>query len=170
MVTASIRPLVADDCPVISQAFTQQGWQRPVTQYHHYLDEQHAGARTVLVAFVDHDVAGYVTVVRHSPYRPFAEQRIPEIMDFNVLIKYRRQGIGTALMARAEQLIATQSAIAGIGVGLTPDYGAAHILYVKRGYIPDGRGLIQDGRILTHGAQAVVDDTLILHLTKQLPG
>ena len=35
---------------------------------------------------------------------------------------------------------AQRSDHAGIGFGLYADYGAAQRLYIKRGYIPDGRG------------------------------
>lgn len=170
MPTVNIRELAADDCRPIAEAFALQGWHRPNTQYSRYLDEQRAGQRTVLVAFRDSDVAGYVTIVWQSAYPPFAERRIPEIVDFNVLIPYRRQGVGSVLMDHAERRIAQRSPIAGIGVGLTPDYGPAHILYTKRGYIPDGRGLMQAGRFLGHGAEAIVDDSLILHLTKPVRG
>jgi hypothetical protein len=71
-------------------------------------------------------------------------------------------------MDAAEHRIAVRSRIAGIGVGLTPDYGPAHILYVKRGYVPDGRGLVQNNQILTFGSLARVDDSLVLHLLKHL--
>jgi hypothetical protein len=43
-------------------------------------------------------------------------------------------------------------------------------LYVKRGYIPDGRGLCTDKGPVAAGETVVVDDSLILHFTKQLRG
>lgn len=58
--------------------------------------------------------------------------------------------------------------VAGIGVGMTPDYGAAQILYVKRGYIPDGRGLTKDGLPLVYGGQVTIDDSLTLYFLKSL--
>ncbi len=48
---------------------------------------------------------------------------------------------GTQLMDVAENAIAKVHPMAGIGVDLNPDYGAAQRLYVLRGYIPNGRGL-----------------------------
>ena len=111
---------------------------------------------------------GYVTVVWHAHYTPFAAESIPEIADFNVLPEWRKRGFGTALMDEAERLIAQRSPVAGIGVGMTADYGAAQRLYVKRGYVPDGRGLTYDGKVLAHGESALNDDSLVLYFTKSL--
>ena len=89
-------------------------------------------------------------------------------MDFNVLPKFRRHGIGTQLMDKAENEIAKVSSVAGIGVGMTPDYGAAQRLYVLRCYIPDGYGLHYRGHYPNYGEEITVDDNLALHLTKKL--
>ena len=85
--------------------------------------------------------AAIVTICWHSTYAPFAETGIPEIQDFNVLPEFRRRGIGTRLMDRAEQRVARRCDTVGIGVGMYADYGHAQRLYVLRGYVPDGRGL-----------------------------
>lgn len=53
-------------------------------------------------------------------YEPFREAGIPEIQDFNVLPRYRRQGIGMVLMDAAEALIATRSTTAGSGWASIP--------------------------------------------------
>jgi len=71
-------------------------------------------------------------------------------------------------MEKAEQIVAQRSAIVGIGVGMDADYGAAQRLYVRRGYVPDGRGLVWNNRFLRHGEQVTVDDSLILHFVKTL--
>jgi 8-oxo-dGTP pyrophosphatase MutT (NUDIX family) len=133
-----------------------------------YLREQEAGTRDVLVAEVAGHFAGYVTIVWESDYLPFRADGIPEIVDLNVLIRYRRQGIAAALLDKAERRIGKRAPIAGIGVGMTADYGAAQILYVKRGYRPDGRGLAVHGISSQHGDQVTVDDALTLYLTKRV--
>ena len=120
-----ITPLRPDDPAVFQAAFDAIGWNKPAAQYEAYLEEQAADIRPVLVARVEGDFAGYITVVWQTGYAPFREAGIPEIQDFNVLPQFRRQGIGSALMAAVEALIATRSKIAGIGVGLYPDYGPA---------------------------------------------
>jgi GNAT superfamily N-acetyltransferase len=155
-----------DDPEVISAAFSAIGWDKPVSQYEKYLAEQRAGTRDVLVATVDDEYAGYVTVRWKSSYEPF--NGIPEIQDFNVLPKYRRRGIGTALMDAAETLVAERSDVVAIGVGLYADYGTAQRMYVRRGYIPDGRGLIYDGKQVPPGEMIRNDDSATLMFTKSL--
>jgi ribosomal protein S18 acetylase RimI-like enzyme len=164
----TIRHLREADCPLISQAFAAQGWNKPTTQYENYIQDQIAGTRVVLVAEYESNFAGYLTIMWESWYPPFRQKQIPEITDLNVLIKYRRKSIATALMDEAEHLISLKSPEAGIGVGLTGDYGAAQRMYVKRGYLPDGLGISQNEKFLHYGDSVIVDDDLILCLTKQL--
>ena len=164
----AIRLLDADDPPVIAVAFNAIGWDKPFEQYRRYLQEQAAGDRTVLVARLDGDFAGYVTIVWSSAYAALRDAGIPEISDFNVLPQYRRRGIGTALMGAAEALVSERSAKAGIGVGLYPDYGPAQQLYVLRGYVPDGRGVVWRNRNAAPGESVVVDDDLALYFTRKL--
>jgi ribosomal protein S18 acetylase RimI-like enzyme len=166
--TVLVRTMRAEDAAMVAAAFAAQGWYKPVEQYTRYLEESAQGRRVVLLAERGGEFAGYVTVVWESDYPPFRESGIPEIVDFNVLIKHQRCGIGTALLDEAERRIAVRSPVAGIGVGLTADYGAAQVLYVKRGYIPDGRGTIQHGRAVRHGEQVTIDDDLAICFTKRL--
>ncbi len=164
-----IRPLEARDVAPIAAAFAALGWDKPASQYERYLQDQKAGRRVVPAAFVDDAFAGYLTVVWESGYPPFREANIPEIQDLNVLPPLRRKGVGTRLMDAAERRIAARGfPIVGIGVGMTPDYGAAQRLYVQRGYVPDGRGLMSEDCFVQHGDVVRVDDGLILHLTKNL--
>jgi GNAT superfamily N-acetyltransferase len=162
----TIREMLAADPLALAQACAAQGWDKPEEQYRQYYAEATRGERVVLVAEDEAGLAGYVTIKWVSTYPPFAAANTPEIADFNVFIRCRRRGIGTALLAEAERRIAARSPLAGIGVGLTPDYGPAHILYVRRGYLPDGRGLWQAGRTLQFGDTAVVNDDLALFLTR----
>ncbi len=163
-----IRLLRDGDSETISQAFTEIGWNKPATQYQRYLMEQAGGTRICFVAKIDNRFAGYVTVNWASTYPGFAEHNIPEIQDLNVLPRFRRKGIGTGLLDRAEAEVARRSAIVGIGVGLHPGDSSAQRLYVKRGYIPDGLGVWHRDHVVEEGMQAVFDDDLVLHLTKQL--
>jgi ribosomal protein S18 acetylase RimI-like enzyme len=166
--TLLIRSLQTQDIDPIAAAFTAIGWNKPASQYERYLAEQDAGQRIILVAFVDHIFAGYVTINWLSDYPHFRRENIPEIQDFNVLPHFRRQGIGSRLMDEAEKIIAQRSPIIGIGVGMDGDYGAAQRMYVKRGYIPDGRGLFFDGHFVKWGELVTVNDDLVLHFTKRL--
>ena len=163
-----IRPFDDRDIPEIATTFEELGWNKPTSQYERYWMEQVLKIRDMYVAFVEERFAGYVTIYWQSGYSQFRERHIPEIMDFNVLPKFRRMGIGTQLMDKAEGEIARVSRVAGIGVGLTPDYGAAQRLYVVRGYVPDGNGLMYRGRAVSYGEVIAADDDLVLYLTKEL--
>lgn len=163
-----IRHLEAGDIPAIMAAFAAMGWKRADDHLERYVEEQRQGERQVLVAWQGNEFAGYVSIVWHSYYSPFRDAYIPEINDFSVPRRLRGQGIGSRLLDEVEQRIAERSPLAGIGVGLTPDYGAAQRLYVKRGYIPDGRGLVSHGHPVMWGETVVVDDELALYFTKRL--
>jgi len=170
MMTVSIRRLERGDCRAIAEAFQRIGWSshKPLFQYEQYFAEQESGERDVLVAFDRGVFAGYLTIVWRPQYEPFRTKGIPEVQDFNVLPAFRRRGIGTALMDRAEQEISARSSIVGIGVGMYSDYGNTQRLYVKRGYVPDGRGLTYGGKVLEPMESTVNDDHLVLYFTKQL--
>lgn len=99
------------------------------------------------MANVHNQFAGYVTLKWQSQYPSFKAENIPEIMDLNVLPAFRKMGIGSLLLDRAEKEAATRSKVVGIGVGLYAGadggYGPAQRLYVKRGYIPAKSRMVQ---------------------------
>jgi ribosomal protein S18 acetylase RimI-like enzyme len=144
--SVEIRALNDSDPEIISAAFSGIGAGKPVEQYRRYLAEQCAGTRTCLVATLDRQFAGYVTVSWVPKYTAFVEQQIPEIQDLNVLPGFRRRGLATRLLDRAEEEISLRSSVAGIGVGL--------VTYRNR-YVEEG-------------ASVMLDDDLVLHLTKRL--
>jgi ribosomal protein S18 acetylase RimI-like enzyme len=161
-----IRRLEARDVDALAAAF--ESWPKPRALFERYLAEQADGAREVIVAVGETALCGYATVVWEPGYSLFRENQIPEIQDLNVLPAFRQRGIATRLLDTAEALIALRSPVAGIGVGLYADYGAAQRLYVKRGYLPDGRGASYADRIVLGGETVVADDDLVLHFTKRL--
>jgi GNAT superfamily N-acetyltransferase len=163
-----IRPLRDNDPATMAAAFQRIGWRKTEAQYRRYLEEQAAERRVCLVALVEGRFAGYVTLNWQPTYPPFAEAMIPEIQDLNVLPEFQRQRIASRLLDEVEALAGERTSVVGIGVGLHPGYNAAQRLYGKRGYIPDGRGITHRDRFLEEGAQIVLDDDLVLHLTKQL--
>ena len=163
-----IRLLEESDPPTIAAAFTKMRWNKPEAQYRRYLHEQIAGTRTCFVAVVNGQFAGYVTINWRPAYAGFADQNIPEIQDLNVLTTFRRKGIASRLLDRAECEACRRSAVVGIAVGLHPGYNAAQRLYAKRGYIPDGRGITYRNCFVEEGASVVMDDDLVMHSIKQL--
>ncbi|HLY07268.1 MAG TPA: GNAT family N-acetyltransferase [Rhizomicrobium sp.] len=154
----------------MAASFERLGWSgKGLSQFERYLREHEAGTRMVFIARTNGAFAGYVTVLWCSVYPPFSEAGIPEISDLNVPPSLRRRGVGSRLMDEAERLIAERSPVAGVGVGLHEDYGAAQRLYVQRGYVPDGRGITSRGNRIAFGERVTVDDDLILWFTKMLP-
>lgn len=163
-----LRAIRLSDCQAIHEAFKEQGWNKSAAKYENYVEFQESGVRDVIIATVDGAFAGYLTIMWASNYPPFREKDIPEVVDFNVLKKYQRQGIGAQLMDEAERRIKKVAAVAGIGFGVYTDYGPAQILYINRGYKPDGRGLIKDYFPVPKGTEVRVDDSLVIYLTKSL--
>lgn len=164
--------LSSDHIPLISESFNQISWNKPASIFEEYLKEQEAGERIVWVAHFKREFAGYVTLKWQSQYPSFKAQNIPEIVDLNVLPAYRNIGVGSLLLDRAEKEAATKSQIIGIGVGLYAGadggYGPAQRLYVKRGYIPDGKGVTYNYDHMIPGNSYPLDDDLVLWFTKKL--
>ena len=165
-----IRPLREDDPPIIAAACQREGWGKTEAQYRRYLRQQADGHRSCLVATVDAEFAGYVTVNWRPSYPGSVQSKIPEIQDLNVLPQFRRRGIGSRLLDEAEALVASRFDWVAIGVGLHPGYNGAQRLYVKRGYVPDGRGVTYRDRYVEEGATIKLDDDFVLHFTKRLKG
>lgn len=167
-----IRSLIKEDIVAISEAFNQIGWNKPASIFEAYLKEQEAGERLVWVAHFKGEFAGYITLKWQSQYPSFKDQNIPEIMDLNVLPSFRKMGIGSLLLDCAEKEALTKSQIIGIGVGLYAGedggYGAAQRLYIKRGYIPDGKGVTYNYEPTIPGNSYPLDDELVLWFTKKL--
>lgn len=167
-----IRTLIREDIVAISDAFNQIGWNKPLSLFAGYLKEQEAGEQLVWVTHVQDEFAGYVTLKWQSHYPSFKEQNIPEIMDLNVLPARRKKGVGSLLLDRAEKEASIKSDVVGIGVGLYAGedggYGAAQRLYIKRGYIPDGKGVTYHYQSTIPGHNYLLDDDLVLWFTKKL--
>ena len=163
-----LRKILKKDCSEMARKFDIQGWKKPESQFLAYLEFQELGKRDVIIAEMNKEFAGYLTIKWKSDYLPFREKNIPEIVDFNVLKKFQRRGIGTKLMDEAERRIKQKSKYAGIGFGVYEDYGAAQILYVKRHYIPDGKGIVKDSEPVKYGEEVLIDDSLVFHLVKEL--
>jgi GNAT superfamily N-acetyltransferase len=162
-----IRAMADGDPVVISAAFSALGWPgRTVERYEKLLGQQRRGERDVFVATVGGELAGYVTLTWEPAYDHGAG--IPEVQDLNVLPVFRRRGIGNALMDAAEARAAERASVIGIGVGLYADYGSAQRMYVQRGYLPDGRGVMYDWKPVPPGETIRLDDDATLMFTKAL--
>lgn len=163
-----IRPFHYSDIPLIVEKFAAVNWHKPRTTFEKYWEEQEANERLIWVAYERKQFAGYVTLKWQSYYEPFRKKQIPEIIDLNVLPTFRNHGIGSKLLEKAENEASKKSNVVGIGVGLYEGYGAAQKLYIKRGYIPDGGPITYNYHPLEYGSTVILDDDLVLWLTKTL--
>lgn len=161
-----IRQMTGSDVELVYQIFTQYDIKKPRDYILNCWKQNVAGERITLLAFYEGQFAGSLHLLAASYYPYFAENNIPEINDFNVIPPFRKLGIGNELMDAIEKIAFEQYGIVGIGVGLYQSYGSAQRLYAKRGYIPDGRGLLYQQQPVTPGAMVCADDDLNLYFTK----
>lgn len=164
----TIRDLQEADAQIITDEEVAQGWDATIDKYLIRLKDQAEGRSINLVAEYQGNVAGYINVYPDSAWGSFANQGLPEIIDFGVLEKYRRLGIGNKLMDVAEEIAGKYADIVYLGVGLHNGYGSAQRMYVKRGYIPDGTGVWYGPKVCEQYADCRNDDDLVLYLSKRL--
>ena len=164
-----IRNMDITDAQVFTDEFTLQGWHPDIKGYFSRLKDQSENKCVALTAVYEGCPAGYVYVYRSADEGPFKDKNWPIIVDFNVLKKYQRKGIGNLLMDAAEKIAGQYADTVCLGVGLCDSYGTAQRMYVKRGYIPDGSGVWYQGRqCVQYETACTVDDDLILFFYKVL--
>lgn len=163
-----IRTMQQEDAQAITDEEIAQGWNANVEKYQMRLRDFQEGRATALVALYHGSVAGYINVYFNALGGPFAGQGCPEIVDFGVLEKYRRRGIGSRLMETAEKIAAVQAHTVCLGVGLHSGYGSAQRMYVKRGYLPDGSGVWYNNQVCEPYSDCSNDDDLVLYFSKEL--
>ena len=165
-----IRNMEEADGPVFVEEFTAQGWHPDIADYQMRMKDQAEGKCIALTAVYQGRPAGVVYLYLDVHDGPFKGKGWPMIVDFNVLKKYQRKGIGGRLMDAAEQIAAQYADTVCLGVGLCDSYGSAQRMYVKRGYIPDGSGVwYQDKQCVQYETVCTVDDDLVLFFAKKLP-
>ena len=165
----TIRRITPRDPAPMAAAFAAIGWGgKDISQFERYLQMEESGERAVLIAEHEGAFAGYLTLTWGSDDPELSRLGIPEVNDLNVLPALQRRGIGAALMDKAEQITADRTDVIGIGVGLHHHYGQAQRMYVQRGYVFDGRGVVYEGRTVQPGESVPIDDSACLWLTKRL--
>ncbi len=163
-----IRSMVEEDISALHTVFSVFDKSKTRELFQYYYSQYNTEERIVLIAELEGGCAGYVTLVPNAKEGPFKDKKIPEIKGFNVIQSFRKKGIGWKLMDVVEQCASKQSDIVLLGVGLYRDYGTAHRMYVKRGYIPDGTGLWYGNQQIFPGNEVFVDDDLVLYMSKSL--
>lgn len=163
-----IRTIEQRDAQTITDEEIAQGWNADVEKYEMRLQHQAEGKAIALVAEYNGSIAGYINVYPNSEWGAFGNQGYAEIVDFGVLEKYRRNGVGSKLMDVAEQIAAEHSEIVYLGVGMHSGYGSAQRMYVKRGFVPDGTGVWYGDKVCEQYADCCNDDDLVLYLSKKI--
>ncbi len=166
-----IRDMEEADAQSFYDEYTAQGW-HPEVEYYLMRMKDHAAGKCIALTAVYHgQPAGCVYVYLTAHEGPFNGKGWPIIVDFSVLQKCQRKGIGSRLMDVAEQIAAQHADTVCLGVGLCREYGSAQRMYARRGYIPDGSGVwYQDKQCVQYETVCTVDDDLVLYLSKQLHG
>lgn len=163
-----IRNLQESDAQVITDGEIAQGWDSKIDKYLMRLKDQAEGRAIALAAEYCGEVAGYINVYPDAKCGAFAGKGYPEIVDFGVLEKYQRRGIGSRLMDVAEKIASDYADTVYLGVGLHSGYGSAQRMYVKRGYIPDGSGVWYKDQVCGQYEDCCNDDDLVLYFSKKL--
>lgn len=163
-----IRSMTEADAEALAAGEIAQGWGDTIEKHRLRLRDQAAGRCIALAAEYCGQTAGYLSVYFHAEHGPFAGKDWPELVDFGVLEKFRRHGIGGKLMDAAEKLASERSPVVALGVGLHSGYGSAQRLYVKRGYVPDGSGVWYGDKPCEPRGVYCNDDDLNLYLVKKL--
>ena len=163
------RYLANEDIDIIINNFLGQGWHKERKTIENYILDQEKGNSIVIVAEIENDIAGYITLIPEAQDAiTFVNKKIPEIKDFVVFEKYQSQGIGNKLLELIETEAANVANEVCLGVGLHSGYGAAQRLYIKRGFIPDGTGIWSGNELALPYSMIKNDDELVMFLSKKL--
>jgi GNAT superfamily N-acetyltransferase len=130
--------------------------------------DHETGSSMTILEYEAGRLVGIVTIRWQSHYPPFRDRGIPLIQNIEIRYHDRGRGLGNALLERAEQEIAQRSLVAGLCVGIFDDYGQAQRLYIKRGFVPDGRGVCKRHTPLRYGENVRIEHDLLLWLTKDV--
>ncbi len=163
-----VRDMIELDPQRIYEAELEQGWHPSLEAYQKRYDDLNDEIMVALVAEFKGNVAGHINLIWNPIDGAFAEMEIPEVNDFGVFEKYRRQGIGNVMMDVVESLARRKSEKICLAVGVAQAYGSAQRMYVKRGYIPDGTGVWYQNKICPQYTPCNNDDDLLLFFLKEL--
>lgn len=160
----TIRDGSKDDIPALYALYDALG-KRDDGYFEHAFE---AGAVPVM-AYEEGILAGFALLNWTPRYSLYRKLGIPEIQDLNVLSSHRRRGIGRAIVQYCEDQARLRGCeMMGIAVGVTSDYGAAQIMYITMGYVPDGHGATYDREGVQANMTYTIDDDFALMLVKPL--
>ena len=162
-----VRPIRDDEIIALCKAERDES-EDNVKYYERYLNWQREGECTFLIALLNDEIAGYVFVLHRDRWGSAANQGIPGLADLWVFEWNRGKGIGNALLDEAECVAAKYSDILHLDVHVTAEAGAAHRLYFRRGYMPDGKGVYLNYKPYEDSMGKVNPNHLTLSMFKHL--
>lgn len=162
-----IRPMCYDDIPLICKADNDES-ESNIVYLKKQLANQDKQECSALLALYQGEIAGYVFLYYRCRWGGLANCDLPCVIDLIVFEKYRNKGVATALMDIAEAIAQKHSDKVYLDVCLNSEYGPAQRLYVKRGYVPDGKGAYYEQKVCQTDAVCRNDDELTLCLVKEL--
>ena len=162
-----IRIMNYDDIPFICKADGDES-QKNIAYLKRQLDNQEKRECTALLALYNGTAAGYVFLYYQCRWGGLSGHNIPGIVDLIVFEKYRQKKIATMLLDAAETIAKQHCNKIYLDVCLNSDYGPAQRFYIKRGYIPDGKGVYYEEKICETDAVCRNNDELTLCLVKEL--
>lgn len=162
-----IRIMNYDDIPFICRADGDES-QENIAYLKRQLDNQEKGECTALIALYNGTAAGYVFLYYQCRWGGLAGHNIPGVADLIVFKKYRRKKIAAMLLDEAENIAKQYCNKIYLDVCLNSGYGPALRFYIKRGYIPDGKGVYYKEKVCETDAVCRNDDELTLWLAKEL--
>jgi ribosomal protein S18 acetylase RimI-like enzyme len=159
-----IREATRDDLAALYDLYEQIG-----KKDQGYFEQSFDQNITILIASKDDQDCGFCLLNWAPRYSLYKRLGLPEIQDLNVVPDARRAGIATLLVDHCENLArAAEKDSIGISVGLTSDYGPAQIMYIRKGYVPDGFGVTYDREGVQPHRPYPIDDNLALMMIKPL--
>lgn len=162
-----VRKMELEDIPFICKADNDES-EENINYLIGHIERQNNGECTALLAIYEGEIAGYVFVYFNCRWGALKNQNLPGIVDLIVFEKYRRCGIATKLMNEAEIIAKKHGVNVYLDVCLNSSYGAAQIFYIKRGYVPDGKGVYYEEKVCPESMKCVNDDELTICLVKEL--
>lgn len=129
--TIRIRPMNENDPVYFSAEECAQVWHSSPDKLNERLQHEKENRCITFVAELNSVGAGYVSLYHQPASGPFTGQTIPEIVDFGVLEKFRRRGIGAKLMDAADQAAMQTNNRVCLDIAL---HAGDQRMYVKRGY------------------------------------
>lgn len=162
-----IRRMCTEDVPAICVADMDTSDDN-VIYLERQLENQKKGECIALLAMYKGHIAGFVFLYYKCKWGGMGNQGMPGIVDLKVFPAYRKCGIGSKLMDVAEEKAKECCDKIYLDVCLNSEYGPAQRLYIKRGYVPDGKGVYYEENVCATGAECRNDDELTLCLVKQL--